>query len=152
MHNGFIANWPRWRRQVEALIPDEFYASRNGTTDSEAFFLAMMGVGIDRPVAAAEKILATLTEFANRSEPGDRFRFTAALANGRDLYAFRYAVNDSANTLYYRESEHGIVIVSEPTDLDKNWVTVPENHVVIACAGERARMVPLFHRHQEAAE
>jgi predicted glutamine amidotransferase len=152
MHNGFLGNWARWRRQVEGLIPDELYPSRNGTTDSEAIFLAMMGAGTDQPVAAAEKVLASLTELANRGEPGDRFRFTAALANGRDLYAFRYAVNDRANTLYYRESERGIVIVSEPTDRDKNWVVVPENHVVIACAGEPARMMPLFHRHQAAAE
>jgi predicted glutamine amidotransferase len=62
-------------------------------------------------------------------------------------------VNDHANTLYFRENERGIVVVSEPLDRDpKNWVTVPENHVVVALAGERARMVPLFHRHQEAAE
>ena len=47
----------------------------------------------------------------------------------------------------------GIVIVSEPLDRDqKNWIVVPENSVVVACAGERARIVPLFHRHQEAAE
>jgi predicted glutamine amidotransferase len=152
MHNGLIGNWGRWRRPVEALIPDGLYASRNGTTDSEAIFLAMMGVGMDEPVAAAEKILAILTGFVNRSEPGDRFRFTAALANGRDLYAFRYAVNDSANTLYYRESDHGIVVVSEPFDRDKNWVTVPENSAVVARAGERARIEPLFHRNREAAE
>ena len=29
--------------------------------------------------------------------------FTAALRNGWDIYAFRYAVNDSANTLYYQQ-------------------------------------------------
>jgi predicted glutamine amidotransferase len=153
MHNGFIGNWNRLRRQVEALIPDELYPSRIGTTDSEAMFLAMMGAGIDRPVAAAEKVLATLTGFVNGVTPGERLRFTAALANGQDLYAFRYAVNDRANTLYYRESESGIVIVSEPLDSDqKNWIAVPENHVVVALAGERARIEPLFHRHQEAAE
>ncbi len=62
-------------------------------------------------------------------------------------------MNDQANTLYFRENERGIVVVSEPLDRDpKNWVAVPENHVVVALAGERARMVPLFHRHQEAAE
>ncbi len=89
----------------------------------------------------------------NETSPPDRSAFTAALSNGRDLYAFRYAVNDRANTLYYRESERGIVIVSEPLDRDhKNWIAVPENHVVVAMAGERARIVPLFHRHQEAAE
>jgi predicted glutamine amidotransferase len=152
MHNGFLGNWNRWRRQVESLIPDELYPSRIGTTDSEAIFLAMIGAGIEQPLAAAEKVLGALTEFVNRSEPGDRFRFTAALANGRDLYAFRYAVNDRANTLYFRESERGIVVVSEPIDRDKNWITVPENHVVVAKAGERARIVPLFHRRQEAAE
>ena len=152
MHNGFLGNWSRWRRQVEALIPDELYPSRIGTTDSEAIFLAMMGAGIDEPVAAAEKILAALTDLVNRNEPADRFRFTAALANGRDLYGFRYAVNDRPNTLYYRESERGIVIVSEPTDRDKDWVTVPEDHVVVAKAGERARVAPLFERRRQAAE
>ena len=61
-------------------------------------------------------------------------------------------MNDHANTLYYRESDAGIVIVSEPLDRDKNWIAVPENSVVVACAGERAHIVPLFHRHREAAE
>ncbi len=149
MHNGFIGSWSRLRRQVEALIPDELYPARIGTTDSEAIFLAIMGAGIENPVAAAEKTLARLTDFV----VGDRLRFTAALSNGRELYAFRYAVNDRANTLYYRESEKSIVIVSEPLDRDhRNWVSVPENHLLVVNAGERARILPLLHRHQEAAE
>jgi predicted glutamine amidotransferase len=154
MHNGFIGSWSRLRRQVEALIPDQLYPSRIGTTDSEAIFLAIMGAGIEHPVAAAEKVLETLSGFVNSHTPQDRLRFTAALSNGRDLYAFRYAVNDRANTLYYRESEKGdIVIVSEPLDSDpKHWIAVPEGHVLIALAGERARIVPLFNRRQEAAE
>jgi predicted glutamine amidotransferase len=153
MHNGFIGNWSRLRRRVEALIPDELYPSRVGTTDSEAIFLAIMGAGIEQPVAAAEKTFATLTDFVNRNTPPDRLRITAALANGSDLYAFRYAVNDKANTLYYRESGGTIVIVSEPLDDDqKAWVSVPENHVLVALAGERARIVPLLQRHQVAAE
>ena len=87
------------------LIPDELYPARIGTTDSEAVFLAMLGAGIDDPVGAAETVLARLTTLVNETSPPDRLRFTAALSNGRDLYAFRYAVNDRANTLYYRESE-----------------------------------------------
>ena len=152
MHNGFIGSWNRLRRPVEALISDKLYPARVGTTDSEAVFLAILGAGIERPVTAVENVLATLTEFVNQTDPGDHLRFTAALSNGKDLYAFRYAVNDRANTLYYRESERGIVIVSEPLDRDKDWVSVPEGHVVVANAGQRARIVPLFHRHQEAAE
>jgi predicted glutamine amidotransferase len=153
MHNGFVGNWSRLRRPVEALIPDALYPSRIGTTDSEAIFLAILGAGIEHPVAATEKTLATLTDFVDGNNPVDRMRFTAALTNGRDLYAFRYAVNDKANTLYYRETENGIVIVSEPLDDDhKNWISVPESHALVALAGERAQITPLFHRHQEAAE
>ncbi|HEX4040123.1 MAG TPA: class II glutamine amidotransferase [Xanthobacteraceae bacterium] len=152
MHNGFIGSWSRLRRKVEGLIPDALYPARVGTTDSEAVFLAILGAGIEHPVAAAETVLAQLTDLVNETEPADRLRFTAAMSNGRDLYAFRYAVNDRANTLYYRETDTGIVIVSEPLDHDKNWIAVPESSVVVACAGERARIVPLFHRHQQAAE
>ena len=153
MHNGSIGGWSGLRRQVEALIPDELYPARIGTTDSEAIFLAIMGAGIENPVTATETILARLTDFVNQNADGDRLRFTAALSNGQDLCAFRYAVNDRANTLYYRESDENIVIVSEPLDRDhRNWVSVPENRVLVANAGERARVLPLFHRHREAAE
>jgi hypothetical protein len=45
----------------------------------------------------------------------------------------------------YRESEQDIVIVSEPLDRDHhNWVSVPENRVLVASAGERARVLPSF--------
>ena len=149
MHNGFIGNWTRLRRQVEALIPDALYPARVGTTDSEAIFLAIMGAGLDDPVAATETTLARLVDLVGP----DRMRFTAALANGKDLYAFRYAVNDRANTLYYRESEQGIVVVSEPLDKNPgNWIPVPESHVLVAKAGEPTRIVPFLYQHREAAE
>jgi predicted glutamine amidotransferase len=149
MHNGFIGNWSRLRRKVEALIPDALYPARIGTTDSEAIFLAVMGAGMDDPVAATQTTLERLTDLVGP----DRMRFTAALANGRDLFAFRYAVNDRANTLYYRESEQGVVVVSEPLDTDhRNWIPVPESHVLVAKAGEPIRIVPFLYQHREAAE
>ena len=108
-----------------------------------------MGAGIDDPVAATETTLARLVDLVGP----DRMRFTAALANGKDLYAFRYAVNDRANTLYYRESEQGIVVVSEPLDENPgNWIPVPESHVLVAKAGEPTRIVPFLYQHREAAE
>src|SRR5256886_16415492 len=102
MHNGLIGNWSRLRRKVEALIPDEFYGSRVGTTDSEAVFLAILGAGGDKdPVGATARVLTTLTDMATANNVKEPLRFTAALANGRDLYAFRYSANDSPNSLYY---------------------------------------------------
>jgi predicted glutamine amidotransferase len=111
-----------------------------------------MGAGIDDPVAATETVLARLTQLVNENGASDRLRFTAALTDGHDLFAFRYAVNDRANTLYYRESEQGIVIVSEPLDRDHRWIAVAEDHVLVARAGERARVLPLFQERREAAE
>src|SRR5579863_5268876 len=100
MHNGVIGDWSRVRRRIEALIPDELYASRVGTTDSEAVFLALLGAGLDRdPVGATSRVMSEITAIINeRHEP---LRFTAAVADGRNLYAFRYSANDKPNTLYY---------------------------------------------------
>ena len=135
MHNGYIGDWNRLRRPVEAMIPDELYPSRAGTTDSEAMFLGLLGCGLmgstppRDPMEATARALARLTELAGEHP----FRFTAALADGRDLYAFRYAANDKANSLYYRASEGGVVIASEPLDRDHGtWTPVAENSVVVA--------------------
>ena len=144
MHNGVIGNWSRLRRQVEQLIPDEFYGSRIGTTDSEAVFLAILGAGAERDaVGAVERTLTTLTDMVTRDGIKEPLRFTAALSNGRDLYAFRYAANDKANTLYYRESGQNVVIVSEPLDKERaNWKPVPPGHKVVARYGRPVSLEP----------
>src|ERR1700730_14629142 len=56
MHNGSLGDWDVIRRRVEALIPDSYYRSRIGTTDSEAAFLAMLGARTGKDLA--EKDLA----------------------------------------------------------------------------------------------
>ena len=145
MHNGLVGNWTRMRRQVESLIPDEYYGSRVGTTDSEAVFLAILGAGGDKdPVGATMKVLSALTEMVSESGAREPLRFTAALANGRDLYAFRYAANDKANTLYYRESAGNVVVVSEPLDSEHaRWKPVPAGHMLTALAGQPVSLQPL---------
>jgi predicted glutamine amidotransferase len=152
MHNGVIGDWARVRRRVEALIPDELYGSRIGTTDSEAVFLALMGAGIDRdPVGAAARIMAEITEIV--SEKNEPLRFTAALADGRNLFAFRYSANDKANTLYYCASGDGAVIVSEPLDLERDrWKAVPPGHMVVSRAGHPVEVAPFLAELQVAAE
>ena len=56
MHNGQIGGWPRVRRQVESLIPNDLYEDRTGTTDSEAIFLAALADGMEEdPVGAMQR-------------------------------------------------------------------------------------------------
>jgi len=153
MHNGMIGNWGRLRRKVEALIHDAFYGSRIGTTDSEAVFLAILGAGGDKdPVGATARVLATLTELVSTDGYREPLRFTAALANGRDLYAFRYAANDNANSLYYRESGGNVVVVSEPLDANRaHWKPVPPGHAIVARDTEPVSLEPFLAEQQVAA-
>jgi len=146
MHNGFVGRWARLRRDVEALIPDALYPARIGTTDSEAIFLAILGAGADEsPVAAVKHILLKLKRMVDEGEDEDQLRFTAALTDGHAIYAFRYAVKDSANTLYYRSNQHGTVIASEPLDADRDlWTQVPENHMLIAEPQKAPQILPFI--------
>lgn len=140
MHNGFVADWRRLRRPIEALIPDRLYASREGTTDSEAMFLAVLGAGADEdPIDATARTLRKLKEMVLEGDSREMLRFTAALSDGNRIYAFRYAVKDDSNSLYYRSSAGSTVIASEPLDGDHTgWTEVPEGCVLIAEPGEIA--------------
>jgi predicted glutamine amidotransferase len=149
MHNGFVGGWSRLRRRIESLIPDELYPARAGTTDSEALFLAILGAGIADPVKATQRIMLQVGEMVN--ETGDPLRFTAALSNGQDLFAFRYSVNDEGNSLYFRQSENEILIVSEPIDATGVWTAVPDNHVVSAKAGSPATVRPFLTANLQSA-
>jgi glutamine amidotransferase len=154
MHNGLIGNWSRLRRKVESLIPDEVYGSRIGTTDSEAVFLAILGAGADKdPLGATTPVLAAHTAMVSTDGHKEPLRFTAALANGRDLYAFRYAANDNPNTLYYRVSGDNVVVVSEPLDTERaHWKPVPPGHAIVAEAGKPVALEPFLAEARAAAE
>jgi glutamine amidotransferase len=138
-----VGNWARVRRKVETLIPDAMYPSRVGTTDSEAVFLAILGAGADRdPVAATLRTLAALTELGRANK--EPLRFTSAITDGSNLYAFRYSANDAANTLYYRTSDDNLLLVSEPLDKDReSWIPVPPNHMVLAHHGRPVEIEPI---------
>jgi len=154
MHNGQVGDWSLIRRRVEALIPDELYKARVGTTDSEAVFLAILGAGAETdPVAATMRTLATLTDMVRASGAKDPLRFTSALADGENLYAFRYSNNDTPNTLYYRESRHNVVIVSEPLDTERShWKAVPQSHLIVARAHGPVEVLPFPDVARVAAE
>jgi glutamine amidotransferase len=154
MHNGQIGDWAPIRRKVEALIPDMFYPSRVGTTDSEAVFLAILGAGAeDDPVAATVRTLGVITQMVRDSGTSEPLRFTSALTNGTDLYGFRYVHNGNANTLYYRESGGSVVMASEPLDSSRDlWKPVPPGHIVVARAAEGVQLHAFPEAMSQAAE
>ena len=154
MHNGQIGDWSLIRRRVEALIPDELYKCRIGTTDSEAVFLAILGAGAESdPIAATMRTLAILTDMVRASGTTEPLRFTSALADGENLYAFRYSNNYTPNTLYYRESSDNVVVVSEPLDTERaNWKAVPQRHLIVARKHGPVELLPFPEEARVAAE
>ncbi len=145
MHNGQVGCFPQVRRKIESLIPDDYYEGRNGSTDSEAIFLAALS-RMDRlgPVDAMASVLADIKGMMADCSVCEALRFTSALTNGRDVYAFRWSCDAKAPTLYWREEEGNLFIVSEPFDDDRDhWNALPQGSVLSARAGETASVETL---------
>ena len=137
MHNGKIGNWDKVRRRVEQHIPDELFAHRYGTTDSEAIFLLALACGLDAdPEAATGKALALIEREMAEAGCSEPLRFTAAFSDGARVYAVRYASSGTPETLYTRRrrDNSGRLLVSEPLDDGRDdWQAVPPQSFVHMC-------------------
>jgi glutamine amidotransferase len=153
MHNGQIGGYLAVKRRIEDLIPDDLYAHRHGTTDSEAIFLAALGAGLEddplRAMATTLKRIAGLMQAAHVNEP---LRLTAALSDGASLRAFRWASDGRPPSLYWRKNAGAITVVSEPLDDDRCcWQEVPNGSVLTAQACGEVRIESLCQAFAKAA-
>ena len=74
-----------------------------------------------------------LMQAAGVCEP---LRFTALLTDGETLTAYRWACDGRPPSLYYRETETGLVVVSEPIDGCRDgWKVVPKGGTLQARRG-----------------
>ncbi|MDJ1160133.1 class II glutamine amidotransferase [Chelatococcus sp. SYSU_G07232] len=137
MHNGQVGGYAGIRRRIEAMIPDALYATRAGTTDSEAIFLAALANGLaDEPVAAMACTLGAVKRHMQETGTDEPLRFTAALTDGEHLWAFRWACDAKPPTLYFRETRDALVVVSEPIDGKRDgWQEVPKGCTLVARRG-----------------
>jgi glutamine amidotransferase len=142
MHNGQVGGWCAVRRRVDAMIPDSLYHHRQGTTDSEAILLAAMANGLeDDPVRAMARTLARVHGLMRQAGVTEALRFTAALTDGARLWAFRWASDSRPATLYWRQDESGLVIVSEPIDGERGgWNAVPSDCSLVVGPDRRVQM------------
>lgn len=143
MHNGQVGGYAKLKRRIEALIPDELYNHRTGTTDSEAVFLAAYARGLEYDtMGALASTLKDISRMMREESIGDPLRFTAAISNGDDLYAIRWSSDARAPTLYHREIGDGTIVVSEPLDANRaSWHEVPANCFLVARKGQAVEIV-----------
>jgi glutamine amidotransferase len=134
MHTGEIGGYERIRRALESMIPDELYPHRLGTTDSEAFFLLLLGNGLEHdPIAATERTVAAVLRVMKEYGVTQPFRMTSTLTDGHNVYALRFASDDLPPSLYWWPSQQRLIIVSEPLDTEADhWQIVPESSMLIS--------------------
>jgi glutamine amidotransferase len=123
---------------MEAMLDDELFNARTGTTDSELLFLLALQFGLcQTPMAAMAETISFVEGLAEHITGSALVRFTAAFSDGKSLYAIRYATDRKAPTLYAAPlgSGRGYCLVSEPLNDDVDaWAEIPNGSAVTVTA------------------
>lgn len=125
-HNGQVPHFRKIRRRLEAALPDDLYAARGGSTDSEMIFLTLLANGLDDDPSGA--MAATLDAIGVGP---DAVKITCVFTDGQSMHGFRYASKGAAPTLYASGllDNGGKAFASEPLD-GGIWHEVPEGQIV----------------------
>lgn len=141
-HNGQIGGYASLRHALDVQIDPVIYASRVGTTDTEAMFQLALTFGLqDDPVGGILRMIDVVESEREKHGVSEPFEMTVALANGERLWAFRHSSDKAPPSLYYNAPGASLrdadgaslqlqpgaaLVLSEPLDRDpENWIEVP---------------------------
>jgi len=137
MHNGRLGGWSDNRREIEGLIDGTFYKQRTGTTDSEALFLIALSNGLRQdPLAGFTSALSKILRIQTATEVTEPTRISAALSDGKSIWALRYSSDRQSPSMYVGTPFEGpdgarkdyiTTLASEPLDTQaEHWRAVEE--------------------------
>jgi predicted glutamine amidotransferase len=156
VHNGFIDQYIRLRRDLLLAVDPRYFDFIEGTTDSELLFHLALTFGLDdEPLPALERMAGFVEATGRRHGVDEPLQMTVGVSDGERLYAVRYASGQVvANSLYVsndaadvrllypenerlqRLSDEARAIVSEPlADLPGLWSEVPPSSALIVQPG-----------------
>jgi glutamine amidotransferase len=157
VHNGFVDDYARLRRELTLAVAPRFFDRIEGTTDSELLFLLALSFGLDDdPLPALERTAGFVEAIGHRHGVAEPLQMTVGVSNGERLYGVRYASGQAeANSLYVsnnardvrqlypenerlqRLSDEARAVVSEPlADLPGLWREVQSASAVIVQPGD----------------
>lgn len=140
IHNGQIGGYSQLRRGLEALLPDLHYENRRGGTDSELLFLLIVariegGMAVIDAVQSVLNDTVALMQAKGITAP---LRFAAALADGDQAWAFRWASDDEPPSLYLKPQRGGWAVASEPLGDDAEaWSPIAPDQAIHFRAGQQ---------------
>jgi glutamine amidotransferase len=146
VHNGYINEFHKLRRDAMLALDPELFAAVEGTTDTEVVFHLALSFGLEQdPIAALERTVGFIEQLARERGIEDPVQASFGVSDGESLWAVRYASSGSARSLFVsanvetirhlhpenprfaRLSEDDRLVVSEPfSDLPGVWEPVPE--------------------------
>jgi glutamine amidotransferase len=156
MHNGYVADFPRVKRDLVLAVDEALYPEIAGGADTEVLFYLALTLGLkdDPPDAVARTV--GLVEAAGR-EKGIEYPFqgTIATTDGERMWIFRYSSERKSRSLFFTKhlptlrklyperrilqevSDDARLVVSEPIgDLPGAWNEVPESSYGVVGDGE----------------
>jgi predicted glutamine amidotransferase len=155
VHNGFVRDYARLRRDLLLAVDARFFEAIEGTTDSELLFYLALTFGLDdEALPALERMAGFVEATAQRFGIEDAVQMTLGVSDGERLYAVRYASASKPNSLYVSNdardvqqlhpdneriqsfSEEDRAVVSEPLEeLPGLWREVPEATAIVVQPG-----------------
>ena len=147
MHNGFLGNFARVKRDLVLEVDPTLYPEIEGSTDTEVFFHLALTYGLEDDPPAAVALAVGLIEDVGRKHGVEHpVQMTVATTDGERIWAFRYSSEGRSRSLFFSTdtrrlralhpensvlaglSEETRLIVSEPLgDLAGAWNEVPES-------------------------
>lgn len=135
MHNGQIGEFDRVRRTLMLQVEPTLFAHIQGSTDSELFFyLLLTNGGAEDPLGAFAITVGQVLDIMERLGVEEPFRMSAALTDGDQIVAIRFADDARAPSLFHGEADiltgaDGVLIASEPLDPDAGpWRAIDQAH------------------------
>jgi predicted glutamine amidotransferase len=150
VHNGFVRDFGRIKRDVVLEVDPELYPRIVGSTDSEHMFHLALTYGLlDDPHLALERMAGFIERAAEAAGIEDPLQMTVGVLRPDELVAVRYASASMPRTLYHSNDIATLqrlypdfadlqlipgdahAVMSEPLgDLAGAWTEVPPSTVV----------------------
>ncbi len=151
VHNGFIADFAKVRRQLLMAVRPDLFECIQGSTDSELMFHLALTFGLEQdPIGGLERMAGFIESTGSAAGIAEPLQMTVGLMDGERLYAARYASGPVVNSLFVSEdaesvralypeserfsrlSDNARLVVSEPlSHLPGVWREVPTSSALI---------------------
>jgi glutamine amidotransferase len=156
MHNGYVAELPRVRRDLAFAVDESLYPEITGTADTEILFYLALSFGLqDDPPEALARTIGLVEHVGHSKGVKYPFQGTIATTDGERMWCLRYSSEGKSRSLFYtgnlptlrelypeREilfevSDESRLVVSEPIgNLPGAWHEVPESSYGVVGPGE----------------